>query len=113
MENNTLSYCCTGEVFGKMGETYTAQGGAGIPDVEELKEEIRELRRAKRDSGYAFVMCTINDQQPQAQKMLEDLYFQHSEWMTKTYHEETRVRIYWYPLSNLKPAPNTNPYTIS
>lgn len=111
MENRVLPYCCTGEIFGKMGESAAAQGPMTTPNLEELKEEIRELRRTKRDQGYAFVMCTVNDQQPQAIQMLEDLHFQSSDWMTKTYHPETRVKIFWYPLANLKPAPSTNPYT--
>lgn len=110
MEHRNLSYCCTGEIFGKMGETYAAQGGAGTPDLEVLKEEIRQLRRDKRNAGYAFIMCTVNDQQPQAIAMLEELHFQSTPWMGKTYHAETKVKIYWYPLENLKPAKEDTPW---
>ena len=93
-----------------MGETNTAQGGNAVPDLEELREEIKQLRRDKRDLGFAFIMCTINDQQPQAQAMLEEMHFQHTPWMSKGRHPETKVRIYWYALENLKPAATPAPY---
>ena len=112
MENEGLTYCCTGELFGKLGESMVATGGSAVPDLEPLKEEIRQLRRDKRDAGYAFIMCTVNSQQPQAIQMLEELFFQSSGWMGKTRHVETKVKIYWYPLENLKPSkePSNYPY---
>jgi hypothetical protein len=61
-----------------------------------LEREIEyEIRR-----GNAALVATTNNNQKIANKVLHELGFAHSKWMSKHHHPETKVRLWWKVLND-------------
>ena len=90
--------CCTATILTGFGGTSTAEYGSyKQPNYSELRDEIVSQLNST-PSKFAVVTATTNDQQTIANKVLEDLGFKHSKWMTKTQHSETKLRLWFMPM---------------
>jgi hypothetical protein len=88
-------HCCTAKLIVDFGESDVAEGG----DREVTYGEVRNYVQGQVQSFYnrqlAMIVATTNSQQTVANKVLEDLGFKHTKWMSKRQHPETRVRLWW------------------
>lgn len=98
MQNTGFPFCCTGEVIYKFGQSPTNATGHIVPKESELRAEIIEALNTYKAYGYAFICATLNQEQKVARKVLYNMGFKYSGWMSKTKHSETDVRLYWFPL---------------
>lgn len=110
--------CCTGDVLIGFGKTSTgdheSQAGAyGMTDKSLAIEVVAYMRRAAQ-SGNAFLTCAINSDQTIANKVLRELGWKPSKWMTKRNHRNTKVRVWLWAVEDLpgllpgytQPSPN-------
>ena len=85
--------CCTANIIYDLGGTELTMGRREAPTEDRLKRylEVRILERA----GRKCIVVMTNSQQNVANKVLLELGFKHSKWMSKRQHPETKVRLWW------------------
>lgn len=96
--------CCTGAILNYLEPSLTV-GPESSYFGEQLgattAENILKFLKSKKQTGYAFVAVTTNDTQTKANALLEQLGFQSSDWMSKTAHPTTKVKLWWFQLDKL------------
>lgn len=98
MRTFDFPYCCTAKVIADFGESKVAEGGDREVTYEEVTEYIKEKMSAWYNQGLAVFTAITNSEQTVANKALTDLEFQHSDWMGKSQHQETEIRLWWKPV---------------
>lgn len=98
MQLTSFAGCCTAKIITGLGGTATAEHGRGLNITDRhMKELLREKVDYCRRMGYAVVTITTNNQQEQANRVLEEEGWEGSTWMSKTQHPETKLRLWWKP----------------
>ena len=85
--------CCTSKVLCDFGGTSVADGYVGAHV--KTKDLEKEILRAIWDYGHHCLTAFTNDQQKKANKLLLKHGFQHSVWMSKSQHRNTKIRLWW------------------
>jgi hypothetical protein len=90
--------CCTGRIISSFGGSRTNPDRTNATK-EGIIESLRDLIDKTRESGGAFVSCTTNNQQKDANEALKEVGFKPSKWMSKTAHPETKVRLWHFAVN--------------
>lgn len=93
MHESEFPMCCTAKVVCDFGGTRTSAGNQGPTDEDELRKWLRNKIRYK-SKGTVLVAMT-NSTQKVANKVLRELGFSHSKWMSKSQHRSTKLRLWW------------------
>ena len=95
--------CCTAKVAVGFGQTRTAdyeiRPDGNELSAEEIKAELGNKLNCPSMRGMAMLSCITNNQQVNANKALEEIGFLSSDWMSKTNHPETQVKLWWFPIN--------------
>lgn len=84
--------CCNATIIHGFGGTNTAEKNKGeIPYAEML----RQLQDIVRRKNFNMLVAITNDQQKTAVKVLRECGFEWTPWMSKVWHNETRIRL-WF-----------------
>lgn len=95
MEIRDFPYCCTAQLMVGFGESEVAEGGDFKMSLEDMKSRISMQMNYWVEEDCAMVVATTNSEQKTANKALKELGFDCSEWMYKSQHPETKVRLWW------------------
>ena len=93
--------CCTAHIIGCFGESNTAASDYGAwnrvdPSSETVIEKfIRNEVKKVKAQGHCLIAITTNNKQTKINNVLTKLKVDHSAWMCKSQHRQTKVRI-WY-----------------
>ena len=93
--------CCTAIILYDFGDTRTnnawvcRSGGVGTPRKEKYEVIKRQIENKIEVAGHLMITAVTNNQQKAANKALKDCGFEHSTWMSKRQHPETRIRLWW------------------
>lgn len=102
MQIKAYPNCCTTKVLVGFGETDTSDWEIR-PDnaytVEDIKKSLGKVLNLKRSRGMATVSCITNNEQLAANQALEECGFLSSDWMSKSNHPETMIKLWWFPLN--------------
>lgn len=96
--------CCTGVLMSAFGG-YAAVGGVEYDqDGREQPEQVihRTVSATIQNAAFngdAFVCVTSNNKQVRLNKILRELGFESTPWMSKKKHVNTKVRIWWYRIN--------------
>lgn len=93
MKSVNFPGCCTAKVLHNLGGTPLAAGRKSNWPEEKLKAWLMVKIRNYR--GRSCLVVTTNDQQTTVNKVLKELGFEHSAWMSKTQHSESKLRLWW------------------
>jgi hypothetical protein len=101
MNSADFPCCCTAKVIIGFGESRVAAGGAKLFSFEEIEAYINRQIEVYSGPlmGYAALVAITNNEQKTANKVLRHLGFNHSTWMAKETHENTKIRLWWYALN--------------
>lgn len=100
MKNLEFPHCCTASILVDFGESEVAEGGAKIYSVKEIEGYIVAQLNSYYNAHMAAVVVTTNSEQTRANAALRNLKFEHSTWMSKKQHRETKVRLWWKQIEN-------------
>lgn len=93
--------CCTAKILIGLGQTENAEY---MPEselsVEQIKSFIGRQLNNQRVYGMAVLTVTTNNEQVNANAALLECGFEHSIWMSKGQHPETKLRLWWFPLNH-------------
>ena len=95
MKSRPFPGCCTASILYDFGGTILSQGEKGNIGAERIRNYLK--KKAKDATGYDCLVVITNDKQKIANEILEDLGFEHSEWMSKIPHPESKIRLWWLP----------------
>jgi hypothetical protein len=108
MEVVEFEGCCTAKIVTGFGQTETAEYEyrptdnpyleAGELPVNAIEGKLRSLERRRRARGDAVLTAITNNEQVNANEALLNQGWQHSGWMSKTQHPNTKVRLWFKPL---------------
>jgi len=93
MKSQSFPNCCTARILSDLGGTSLSAGRRAPIDEDEIKAWIQQ-RMQYISRGHVFVVIT-NSEQDAANKVLRELGFSHSKWMSKAQHRETKMRLWW------------------
>lgn len=91
-------HCCTAKILVDFGESTIAEGGDREVTYDEVLSFVKEQMSAWYNKYLAVFTAITNSEQSVANKVLTDLEFEHSDWMSKTQHQETKIRLWWKPV---------------
>jgi len=93
MKAQNFPNCCTARIVYDFGGTRLSGMDTEPTNENVLKRQIKdEMRWSSR--GRLFVAITNSDQKTAA-KVLRELGFSHSKWLSKAQHSETKMRLWW------------------
>ena len=93
MKSKGFPGCCTARVLYDLGGTSTAAHRKDHWPEEKLWTWL--LEKVGRYKGTSCLVVITNSAQKQANAMLKELDFEHSDWMKKEQHAETKIRLWW------------------
>lgn len=93
MMDKEFPMCCTARIICDFGGTLTSAGDTGPTDEAELRKWIKG--RMKYKSRGTVMVGITNSSQKIANKILLELGFSHSKWMSKAQHRGTKMRLWW------------------
>ena len=93
MKSQLFPNCCTARILSDFGGTNLSAGDRAPTDEDELKTWIHH-RMQYTSRGHMFVVIT-NSKQNVANRVLRELGFSHSKWMSKAQHSESKMRLWW------------------
>lgn len=95
MKSQGFPGCCTATILYDFGGTKLSMGDR----FGKTKTQIRGYLRKKINElkNYHCLVIITNNQQDAANEVLEELGFQHSKWMSKVPHPESKIRLWWRP----------------
>lgn len=99
LKSTEFPWCCTGKIIFNFGESSVNASGGFTPSEEDLRRQVVEQMGICKQYGHAFVCATVTQEQKIARRVLYNMGFKYSKWMSKSKHPENQVRLYWYPLS--------------
>lgn len=95
--------CCTAGIVVGFGQTNTAEYGRHAEyTVTEIIAELTREEVLHKDLGYGILTCTTNNEQKNANKALKIAGWKHSRWCSKGSHPETKIRLWFKPLVEVK-----------
>ena len=94
-------HCCTAKIMVDFGESFAAEGGYYKLSLEEMEVAIR-AELVLLSSNIGMVTVTTNDAQKTANTTLLKLGFEHSPWIYKNAHINTRIRLWWLDMGNYR-----------
>jgi hypothetical protein len=92
MEITGYPNCCTAYCIYSFGESFVSGTGAFQVSYESMKAE---MEYKIRNYGTRLLTAITNDDQSTIVRVLRDLGFEHSTWMSKRQHPETKIRLWW------------------
>ncbi len=101
MHITSFPFCCTAKILVGFENSSTAENDWNNPapkTKEGLEKYILKEIKYYKEKGKAFLCATTNNEQKDIHLVLLKLGFFHSTWMGKRQHNETKVRLWWYPL---------------
>lgn len=85
--------CCTARILSNLGGTGLSGGRKKAWTQDEtriwLQARIKDWRR------HSCLVVMTNDQQKAVNKVLKELGFKHSDWMSKSQHPESKLKLWW------------------
>lgn len=95
MNSASFPGCCTATILHNFGGTDITVGTR----TRKSKEAIRKYLQQKLDwaKGYHCLVVITNSEQKAANAVLKELGFEHSDWMSKYHHPESKIRLWWFP----------------
>lgn len=102
MQTLEFPHCCTAKLIVDFGESSIAEGGNGLYSLEQIEEYLEKQLHSWYNKSLALFTVITNNEQKVANKALRNLGFNHSKWISKEIHPETKVRLWWKEPSFLK-----------
>lgn len=95
--------CCTLSVIVGLGGSSDANVGR-FQDYSErhLHDELESKEIRIANEGHSAAVVTTTTEQKAANKVLRERGYRHSAWMSKELHPETKLRIWWKPVEEMK-----------
>ena len=93
MKSQGFPNCCTARILSDFGGTRLSAGDREPTNEDEMRAWVQQ-RMSYAARGQVFVIIT-NSAQDIANKVLRELGFSHSKWMSKAQHRETKMRVWW------------------
>lgn len=95
MKHESFPMCCTATIIYDFGQTRLSAGRTAPRSEDSIRSFIQErMGGYATGSGRLFVAITNSDQKTAA-KVLRELGFSHSKWMSKIQHSRTKMRLWW------------------
>lgn len=101
MKRVSFPHCCTASIIIDLGESIVAEGGPKNYSVEEIENFIRDSFKSVYCANEAATVIITNSDQKRANKALRNLGFEHSTWMSKKAHKNTKIRLWWKQTSKV------------
>lgn len=95
----SFPFCCTAKVLCNFGETRTSEGGSHSVEYERIKYEVARLMRSHLTVGYgtdAILTAITNNEQKVANKVLRELGWKSTKFVSKQAHPDTKVKLWYY-----------------
>jgi len=86
--------CCNARIVGGFGGTITGEYG-GDNDGATVYQLRTMLKKVIHNEGHNLLVAITNNQQVRANKALRLCGFEHTPWMSKLWHPDTTMRM-WY-----------------
>lgn len=105
MNISGIDSCCTARILSGFGRAAAAMNpeeydaAKRFPNTKEAL--LNELLSAKR-TGNAVVIAFTNNKQHEGNKLLREVGFKRTKWMSKEQHPETKLRLWWFQLDTLE-----------
>lgn len=93
MKQKSFPGCCTARVLHDLGGTSLSMGKKD--DWPEAKLKAWLESKVKTHKGDNCLVVITNNKQTVANKILKDLGFGSSGWMSKSQHSESRIKLWW------------------
>lgn len=94
-------YCCTANILCEFSSNQLKPLETQYT-VEAIRNYTIDSCLRLKNGGWALVVATTTDGQVNANKALEELGFKHTEWIEKTKHPESKVRMWWIELGTFR-----------
>jgi hypothetical protein len=95
MKSTSFPNCCTATVLYDFGGTALSAGDKTFTSAKVIRNYLRKEMDAARD--YHCLVVMTNSEQEVANKVLLEMGFEHSPWMRKYQHSESKIRLWWLP----------------
>lgn len=99
MKKTAFPTCCTASIYHDLGGTRLSSGiTSKISEADIIKMIEAKLDRKDMYGSIdrnKLVVIITNDGQQQANRALKKLGFEHSAWMRKSQHRESKIRLWW------------------
>jgi hypothetical protein len=104
MNIETVDSCCTARILSGFGKATAAMDPEdyGDDDIPMTKEALLNEMLDNKRKGFAVVMGFTNNKQHAGNKLLREVGFKRTKWMSKTQHPETKLRMWWFQLDQLE-----------
>ena len=93
MKSTSFPGCCTARVLRDFGGTSLALDRKAGRTKVSIKRWLES--QIKNWAGHSCLIVTTNSEQTTANKVLKELGFKHSAWMSKLQHPEAKLRLWW------------------
>lgn len=84
--------CCTASIIFDFGGTALSAGKKEAESVESLRQRLKTLVDIY---GCDLLVAITNSEQKNANKVLLEAEFEHTPWMSKKAHAESKIRLWW------------------
>jgi len=71
-------------------------------DIGVTKQALLNELLSLKLKGNAVVIAFTNNKQREGNKLLREVGFKRTKWMSKTHHPETKLRLWWKQLDQLE-----------
>lgn len=109
MKLDTINSCCTAKMLcgfrlDQLGyrEGVGPAGNYEGDEIGDTKEQVLAKLLELKFAGQAMVTAFTNDKQVKANALLKEIGFKSTKWATKTQHENTRLKLWWFALDQLE-----------
>lgn len=93
MKTKNFPGCCTAVIYHDFGGSNLCAGTT--EDVAREKITTWLNNKIAVSKGWKCIVIITNSEQKIANKVLLDLGFKHSKWMSKNQHPESKIRLWW------------------
>ncbi len=93
MKLSSFPGCCTARVLRDFGGTPLSSGCKGKIENKEIRGWLED--RIRRSKGTNCLVVMTNSHQKNVNKILKELGFKHSDWMSKDQHPEAKIKLWW------------------
>jgi hypothetical protein len=99
-----IDSCCTAKLLCGFGATTAALNPEDYDgrDIGEGKQALLKALLDMKQGGNAVVIAFTNNKQHKGNKLLREVGFKKTKWMKKSWHPETKLRLWWMPLAELE-----------
>jgi len=85
--------CCTAHIIYNLGGSELTTMRTSAYHETDLRKWIEE---ALADYGHKVVVAMTNDEQKLANGLLLEYGFNHSPWISKKQHAQSKIRVWWF-----------------